>query len=474
MNYFKFITFLIILFIFLVAFNESKSDLTKNNKGHVLSDTDRLERVIVLSPGTELRRITLMAGEDHPNLPGDAMQPGAINQHKSFVTSLENQGVEVLHFDNLLDSAIRSAREKNRFKEWIRKTFPKSDVLLKNSDSLNSADLIGRGRYFYNLDDQGNFAPQLLPLKWMFFTRDMGVMTPRGFVLCNFANYDRALEAKLMKFTFHFSQELSQYPIVFDATKEGVFLQGGDLMVLDENTLLLGTGNLSDTLAAKRLAQKLEINVISVSMPPSNSRDNGYSDWTSVHLQFLHLDTYFTILDKNNILTVPYLLESQYSEDNPIFRLLKGFDQSLMNMQKDDLTRHKMRFGSIPNAIDLLKNIGWITIYESGTGKANQLNKKLVDLLRERGFNVISVGGNKEQLSEEQYILERVLFELNFQASNVVAIRPGVVFVYSENKYTIKALRAAGVEVIPFDGSFLAMWHGGPHCLTLPLERINK
>jgi arginine deiminase len=99
------------------------------------------------------------------------------------------------------------------------------------------------------------------------------------------------------------------------------------------------------------------------------------------------------------------------------------------------------------------------------------LREKLVDVLRKRNYTIIPVGGEQGSLSAEEYLLERVLFELNFQASNVVALRPGVVAAYAENVYTIAALRNAGVEVLPFEGSYLAMWHGGPHCLTLPVER---
>jgi hypothetical protein len=41
--------------------------------------------------------------------------------------------------------------------------------------------------------------------------------------------------------------------------------------------------------------------------------------------------------------------------------------------------------------------------------------------------------GEKDSLSTEEYLLERVFFELNFQAGNAVAVRPGVVVAYAEN-----------------------------------------
>jgi arginine deiminase len=45
-----------------------------------------------------------------------------------------------------------------------------------------------------------------------------------------------------------------------------------------------------------------------------------------------------------------------------------------------------------------------------------------------------------------------VFFELNFQASNVIALRHGVVAAHAENVYTIAAMRKAGVEVLALKG----------------------
>lgn len=437
----------------------------------LVSDVGRLRRVIVLTPGEEMRRMTLLASGDHPGLADDAMQAGAISQHKKFLLLLQQQGAEVLTFENLLDSAIRLAREKGTLSEWLQKQFARSSELSKHSDEITGADLLGRGRYFYHYDAQGRFAPLVWPQKWLYYTRDSAVMTPRGLVLTRFANYDRAIDATLVEFVFRYAPELARYPIAFNAEAEDVFVQGGDLMVLDENTLLLGTGNLSEPQAAERLAQKLNMEVLGVSLPRLAARKTGYSGFTGVHLQFLHLDTFFTLVDKNKAVTVPYVLEARYAENDPILGLLDRVEEDSRAMQKADPARHKSDDSRIAAAQQAIREIGWVTRYEAGTGRATALQEKLVDVLRKRNYTIIPVGGEKGSLSAEEYLLERVLFELNFQAGNVVALRPGVVAAYAENVYTIAALRKAGVEVLPFEGSYLAMWHGGPHCLTLPLER---
>jgi len=437
----------------------------------LVSDVGRLRRVIVLTPGEEMRRMTLLASGDHPGLADDAIQPGAISQHTRFVLVLRQQGAEVLTFDNLLDSAIRVAREKGVLAEWLQKQFSRSPELWKHSGEVTAADLLGRGRYFYHYDKQGTFAPLVWPQKWLYYTRDSAVMTPRGVIVTRFGNYDRAMDATLMEFVFRYAPELARYPIAFNAESEDVFMQGGDLMVLDEHTLLLGTGNLSEPRAAERLARKLNMEVLGVSLPRLAVRENGYGGFTGVHLQFLHLDTFFTLVDKDKALTVPYVLEARYADNDPILGILSRVDEDSRAMQGADTARHKNSDSRIAASQQAIREIGWVTRYEAGTGHATALQEKLVDVLRKRNFMIIPVGGEKASLSIEEYLLERVLFELNFQAGNVVALRPGVVVAYAENVHTIAALTKAGVEVLPFEGSYLAMWHGGPHCLTLPLER---
>lgn len=437
----------------------------------VSSDIDSLRRVIVHAPGVEMRRVALLANEDHPSLPYDAMPAGAIAQHDTLVKLLRDEGAEVLFLDRLLDSALHVARQRNELEGWIRRNFARGDELVEFADELTADELLGRRpSLFYRYDERG-FAPLVGPSKWLIYVRDFAVMTPRGLVLTQFGSYDKTDEAALAELVLRFAPELGGYQIVFDARSEEVFLQGGDLIVLDESTLILGAGSLSETRAAERLAQRLEMEVLAVSMAPLNQRESGYAGWTGVHHQFLHLDSAFALVDRGKVLVVPYLMEERYAERNPFVDLLDAFERDLDLRQGADAVRHKKRWPTIAAAREALEAIGWVTRYEPGTGHPTPLGTKLADLMRERGYEVIPVGGRRASLPMELYLLERVLFELNLQAANVVAVRPGAVIANDGNEHTLGALRAAGVTVLPFSGSDLAAWHGGPHCLTLPLER---
>jgi arginine deiminase len=54
---------------------------------------------------------------------------------------------------------------------------------------------------------------------------------------------------------------------------------------------------------------------------------------------------------------------------------------------------------------------------------------------------------------------------------NVLAISPGVVVAYADNREANARLRAAGIEVIPVSGTALGRGCGGPRCLTCPVWR---
>jgi N-dimethylarginine dimethylaminohydrolase len=62
--------------------------------------------------------------------------------------------------------------------------------------------------------------------------------------------------------------------------------------------------------------------------------------------------------------------------------------------------------------------------------------------------------------------------EYERMATNVLAVRPGVVVMLDGNPQTRKALEAAGCEVHVYDGSEISIkGDGGPTCLTQPLLR---
>jgi N-dimethylarginine dimethylaminohydrolase len=79
----------------------------------------------------------------------------------------------------------------------------------------------------------------------------------------------------------------------------------------------------------------------------------------------------------------------------------------------------------------------------------------LLQELAARGISTISVDAD----------------EYETLASNVLAVRPGVVVIFAGNPRTVAELRKRGVEVHEVEASELAKGDGGPTCLTRPLHR---
>ena len=97
---------------------------------------------------------------------------------------------------------------------------------------------------------------------------------------------------------------------------------------------------------------------------------------------------------------------------------------------------------------------------------------KIVDYLKEAGYQIISVGGELDEGDNAlRHVTEQVVRECRFMAVNVVATGPGKIVAYDGNRHTHAALTQAGVNVRTFPASELVRANGGPHCLTLPLER---
>ncbi len=424
----------------------------------VCSEYGRLQRVIVHPPGPETRKALPMLLGGHSMLTWELLRDEATQQHEQMVTLLRELGAEVLLFQELLEDAIQQARSQNRWRDWLVAHAPR---LADFERTLDAGTLLGcNDDFVYTNDASGHFRPLVDPLTTMFFTRDCAAMTPRGVIICHYNNKLRAFEATLARFLFQFASELSEYPIAFDAEQEQVYVQGGDLLIVDQQTLMVGVGNSTSERAAARLAKILKMNVLAVQMPNGQWQPES---WDGLRNIFYHLDCLLNFVDRRTILAVPYLLESRFVTSNPLLEVLEGFGR----IDNTSRTVTALRLADV-------RNVGWMRRYRAGTGELDTSfpRTKVVDYLRDDGYNVVYVGGpEREQENETRYLLESVLRESRFMATNIIATAPGQVVAYDGNQRTERALRDAGVDVRTFPSGELVRANGGPHCLTLPLQR---
>lgn len=218
----------------------------------------------------------------------------------------------------------------------------------------------------------------------------------------------------------------------------------------------MGVGNRSEEAAARRLALRLKMDVLAVSMPPAEAR-------TPVNGLFLHLDTVCTLVAEKKVLTVPWFFEAEHAGRDPLTRMLRGLGKQA-----------KATASNLEKMAAAVKDLGRVRLFQAGTGQQDGSigELKLVDWLRKNGYEVVFVGGAPPASGVEKHAVETVLPEMRRQASNVVALGPGKVIAYGGNPRTRQALADAGVEVLTFDGLEIMRNGGGPHCLTQPLERL--
>ncbi|MEO7804673.1 MAG: arginine deiminase family protein [Actinomycetota bacterium] len=401
------------------------------------SDIGPLKRVLVHRPGPETLKVTTALHGDHPMLANELLPNDGPLEHEQFVRALSASGAEILFLEDVLNEAISAADAAGQFGIWLDRRVPG----LRQLADIDAQVLLGA-------TDEVAYNHLADPMKWIYYTRDFATMTPRGAAISRFINNNRRFEADLIRFAFEWAPTLSKHPIAFDAEVEGLYLQGGDMIVVDKHTLLVGVGSLTQRETAQRLAQRLEVDVIAVQMVGLGT--NG------LRSLFLHLDTVFNLVDEKKALAVPYFFEQRFAGDEPLTDLL-------LTMGATDIAQGLRDFGSI-------------TKFLAGSGEIDSglTGMKLVDHLTDIGYAMVWVGGDAPSERGTQmtkHVIENVLREVHFQGGNVVATKPGSVIAYQGNEGTLQALADADIEVTTIDGRSLVRWNGGPHCMTCPIER---
>ncbi len=414
----------------------------------VFSEVARLRRVVVKRPGAALERVLpqhLAAGSPDHLLFDDLVHvPDAQREHDQLVRLLETTA-EVGVLDDMLEETLSVQEARTSVIERVARLEDLPDKITRQLQQMEPKALL------WALAVGGPPSERWMnPLPNLIFTRDLAALVGNTLVVGNARMRARQRESlltwALVEHHPWFAGMTVSKHCRWVRSQGGSFpltVEGGDVLVVSETLALIGASERTSWSMIIALSRELIAEgftrVLVVEMPKKRSA--------------MHLDTVFTLVDRDTAVVYRPLLERGSPEGGNIIRLLKSGDQVVVEEFDGDLLEALAAEGHPMKTVFC------------GAG----------DAIHER----------REQWSD---------------GANHFALSPGVSIGYARNEKTAGAMGAAGFQVlsardflaelqrdfggdydkleashrryaIQIDGAELCRGRGGPRCLTLPLHR---
>lgn len=398
---------------------------------HVANEYDPLEAVLVHRPGDEIDRLThenmkRFLFEDIPYLEG--MQ----EEHDEFVGDMRDRDINVYYLEKLLADVLKIGSAKTKLIEQICITEQCPAIapdLLDESRVPNELllNILFRGlttAEYYDLTGResisGAASNQYImhPIPNAYFSRDPAVVVSRAAISCKMHFPERVRETLLVRAVLENHSEFEHHRILYGASASPIedrpfTIEGGDVIVLNDEALLVGVSERTRSETIKVFARKAFA---------GGHIKRFYEIPIPTERTFMHLDTVFTIVNRGVVVWFPGVMEridriEQLASDGSGGMVQKREERSLSQILSDE-------FGT--------------------------------------DLKVIRTGGGDEHFASR---------EQRTDGTNILAIAPGVACTYKRNSKTIKAMEKAGIECIAIGGSELVRGLGGPRCMTMPLRR---
>jgi arginine deiminase len=417
---------------------------------NVTSEIGRLKSVLVHLPG---REIDVMVPPMMAELLFDDILYGQVarEEHRRFQQLIRFIADDVYDMQDLLEEVfeeedtkhliLRDLSKRNRLSRrllgWLLEQPPAKLAEVLIGGIPNEKEVSGELPKF-----------DLFPVPNYFFMRDPQVVVGDGVVISSMATQARRRESLLSKYVFEHHQAFRDRDLFWVDFMAGEAperpmgrnrptLEGGDVLVPRRDLLCVGISERTNRAGIEQLARSLKASgagvksLIVVELPRQRS--------------FMHLDTVFTFISRNECLIYP-----------PV--ILPGGSQAA-KITSIDLTKKSIAYTD---------------------------QKSLLGALKKKGLDLepIHCGGPRAvDQQREQWT----------DGANAFALAPGVVLLYERNVKTAEELDANGYHIVYEDdlllgrteletwtdkkyaiqiqGHELSRARGGPRCMTMPLDR---
>ena len=404
---------------------------------HVTSETAPLRQVVVHTPGEELGLVSPANAEDllfDDILFVDEARDEHATLVRFFRAAVGGDADAVLQVTDLLRETFADADARTEFVDTLCERMPYRNFEAYESE-LKGLDAEALLRFA--VSGRAPFPVTAWPLPNLLFTRDLSAVVADHVLLSHAATAARAPESVIMRTIYRHHPRFADARERLVELPQEVSFEGGDLLVVDERTVMIGQSertSLGGVLAVARalLARTAVERVIMVNLPKAR--------------YCMHLDTVFTFADPDTCVVFPPIIEGS-EHHTYIVEAVDG--------DPDDLRLRPRR--TVREAL------------EEATG---------------RTITFVPCGGaDPVRQRREQWT----------DGANLFALRPGLVVGYARNHATYDALRDEGFHVVDAEsfldfygdaaartddriavrlsGNELSRGRGGPRCMTMPLSR---
>lgn len=396
------------------------------NKINVYSEIGTLKKVLVHTPGQEIDYLTPQRLDEL--LFSAILDPvRAREEHQKFIEILESEGVEVVQLSELTAEAYKAANQEAKeafINKWLDESIPAlSDANRKvvydylKSMENKPVDMIRKmmaGILAREVNVESKVELIVDPMPNLYFTRDPFASVGNGVTLHHMFRPTRRRETIFADLIFSQHPEYKSTPKYYDRSMK-YSIEGGDVFIYNQDTLVLGVSERTEKEAIQTLAESIKAN-------PDVKFKTIYAINVPKMSNLMHLDTWLTMLDYDKFLYSTNMMD-------------------VLKIWKIDLTSSK---------------IEW-----------HEINEPLADFLS----SIIGKPATLIPVAGEGATQIDIDVETNFDATNYLVIRPGVVIGYDRNRRTNEALKKAGITVHSWNGDQLSLGMGSARCMSMPLYR---